>query len=104
MGGVIFLANATIQLQPSFAASYTIITVCYCIGATLSPADHWNLTRLTFSDIRVGDERPLPGRIKRSYTKLHRSLVEAYCDRWDQDVRQEGVLGTQDSCMGGLIA
>lgn len=76
MGGVIFLANATIQLQPSFAASYTIITVCYCIGATLPPADHWNPTRLTFSDIRMGDERPLPGRIQEIMYTL--SYTEAW--------------------------
>jgi hypothetical protein len=30
--------------QPSFAASYMVINICYCIGATLPPADHWNLT------------------------------------------------------------
>lgn len=62
MGGVICLANATIQLQTGFAASYMVINICYWIGAALPPAGHWNLTRLTVSEIRAEDERPPPGR------------------------------------------
>jgi hypothetical protein len=61
MGGVICLANATIQLQTGFAASYMVINICYWIGAAPPPTDHWNLTRLTVLEIRVEDERPPPG-------------------------------------------
>lgn|SRR5271155_3757583 len=68
MGGVICPANAIIQLQTGFAASYMVINIRYWIGVALLPADHWNLTRLTVSEIRVEDERPPPGSASRDHT------------------------------------
>jgi hypothetical protein len=64
MGGVICLANATIQLQTGFATTYMVINICYWIGVAPLPADHWNLTRLTVSEIRAEDERTATGKRK----------------------------------------
>lgn len=53
MGGVISLANAQIELQTGFAAAYMIINIFYWVGAALPPANHWNLDRLTVSEISI---------------------------------------------------
>jgi hypothetical protein len=61
MGGVICVANAKIELQTGFAASYMIINIFYWIGAALPPAEHWNLKRLKVDEILIEGGRPLPG-------------------------------------------
>ena len=53
MGGVICLANATIQLQVGFAGAYMIINICYWIGAALPPARHWNMARFNVTEIEI---------------------------------------------------
>lgn len=53
MGGVICLANATIELQTGFAASYMLLNIFYWIVAALPPARHWDLSRLTIENIKV---------------------------------------------------
>jgi hypothetical protein len=58
MGGVICLANAKIQTQTAFAASYMFINIVYWIVAALPPAKHWDLSRLEVSEITVRGGTP----------------------------------------------
>jgi hypothetical protein len=58
MGGVICLANAKIQTQTAFAASYMFINIVYWIVAALPPAKHWDLSRLEVSEIQVSGGTP----------------------------------------------
>ena len=58
MGGVICLANAKIQNQTAFAASYMFINIVYWIVAALPPAKHWDLSRLEVSQIMVKGGTP----------------------------------------------
>lgn len=63
MGGVIFLANASIQLQSAFAVAYMLINVCYWIGAALPPSSHWDLSRLEVQEIEVQGGTPPRGAV-----------------------------------------
>jgi hypothetical protein len=58
MGGVICLANAKIQNQTAFAASYMFINIVYWVVAALPPAKHWDLSRLEVSHITVKGGTP----------------------------------------------
>ena len=58
MGGVICLANAKIQNQTAFAASYMFINIVYWIVAALPPANHWDLSRLEVTHIDVKGGAP----------------------------------------------
>lgn len=58
MGGVICLANAKIQNQTAFAASYMFINIVYWIVAALPPANHWDLSRLEVSHVVVKGGTP----------------------------------------------
>lgn len=58
MGGVICLANAKIQNQTAFAASYMMINIVYWIVAALPPANHWDLSRLEVAHIEVKGGTP----------------------------------------------
>jgi hypothetical protein len=58
MGGVICLANAKIQNQTAFAASYMFINIVYWIVAALPPANHWDLSRLSVAPITVKGGAP----------------------------------------------
>ena len=62
MGGVICLANASIELQSGFAASYMLLNIFYWIVAALPPARHWDLSRLEVSEIKVKGGFPDEGR------------------------------------------
>lgn len=62
MGGVICLANAGIELQSGFAASYMLLNIFYWIVAALPPARHWNLSRLKVKEIKVTGGFPALGR------------------------------------------
>lgn len=53
MAGVICLANSTIELQCCFAASYMLLNFSYWNVAALSPARHWDLSRLQVTEISV---------------------------------------------------
>lgn len=58
MAGVISLANATIELQTAFAASYMLINIFYWIGAALPPAHHWDLSRLKLTHVELRGGAP----------------------------------------------
>ena len=62
MGGVLCLANSSIELQSGFAASYMLLNIFYWIVAALPPARHWDLSRLQVSEIKVNGGFPAENR------------------------------------------
>lgn len=92
MGGVISLANATIELQTAFAGSYMLINIFYWIGAALPPAHHWDLSRLEMTHIVVKGGTPPRGatldNVPLTYTEaLWKAIAVTGTSNW---VREAG--------------
>lgn len=92
MGGVICLANAKIQNQTAFAASYMFINIVYWIVAALPPANHWDLSRLVVTKVVVkGGAPPRTARVANvspTYTEaLWKAIAVTGTSNW---VRESG--------------
>lgn len=79
MLGIVFLANAKLQLQFAWAGAYVIINIAYWLDAALPAKKHWDLDCFHHEEVPVPDN--LPG--NENYTKaLGTAILMAGSSAW----------------------
>lgn len=70
MFGVIFLGNASLVLQTSFAAAYLILNAAYWTVAALPPQWNWDLSSFKFELIELGRSEKKPNFTEALWTAI----------------------------------